>query len=277
MTRHEDDDDQPLPLEFHDRLVNMRKNSSPKKPTTPAMMTAITINCTSPLRICVSSWPSTASISWSLSACQKPRCDRNGVLPPVEAACECVQRRAVHHLQLRHRDAARDAEIFQQIIEPRLLLPRHALAAGHGVDHVLVEEIGDHDPQRGGDGGVGEGRDQVARCAHQVIVDRVVAVHQHFGDQRAGKHQHVDQQKQAGEQQHRTKLVRCDMRVETVRGHDALPVIPGHAGVNPESRIPGSRLGVPRNDGGERHVRTSRSARPRLRCGWRRGRRIPCG
>src|SRR5205823_10661117 len=52
----EDDDDQPLPLEFHDRLVNMRKNNSPKKPTTPAMMTATTISCTSPLRICVSSW-----------------------------------------------------------------------------------------------------------------------------------------------------------------------------------------------------------------------------
>ena len=50
----------------------MRKNSSPKKPTTPAMMTAITINCTSPLRIWVSSWPSTASISWSLSACRSP-------------------------------------------------------------------------------------------------------------------------------------------------------------------------------------------------------------
>src|SRR5262245_10997085 len=29
----EDDDDQPLPLEFHDKLVNMRKNNSPKKPT----------------------------------------------------------------------------------------------------------------------------------------------------------------------------------------------------------------------------------------------------
>ena len=71
-TTRSDDDDQPLPAEFHDRLVNMRKNSSPKKPTTPAMITAITINCTSPLRICVSSWPSTASISWSLSACSRP-------------------------------------------------------------------------------------------------------------------------------------------------------------------------------------------------------------
>ena len=68
----EDDDDQPLPLEFHDRLVNMRKNNSPKKPTTPAMITATTISCTSPLRIWVSSWPSTASISWSLSAFSRP-------------------------------------------------------------------------------------------------------------------------------------------------------------------------------------------------------------
>src|SRR6201987_3325780 len=46
----DEEDDQPLlPDEFQLRLVNMRKNSSPKKPTTPAMMTAITIICTSPL------------------------------------------------------------------------------------------------------------------------------------------------------------------------------------------------------------------------------------
>src|SRR6266550_7714850 len=36
----EDDHDDP-PVEFHSRLVNNRKNSSPKKPTTPAMITAI--------------------------------------------------------------------------------------------------------------------------------------------------------------------------------------------------------------------------------------------
>src|SRR5712675_3200532 len=59
----EDDHDDPPPLEFHCRLVNIRKNSSPKNPTAPAMMTAITISCTSPLRMWVSSWPSTASVS----------------------------------------------------------------------------------------------------------------------------------------------------------------------------------------------------------------------
>src|SRR6478735_7675190 len=61
--REDEPDDQLPPDEFHDRLVNIRKNNSPKKPTTPAMMTATTISCTSPLRIWVSSWPSTASIS----------------------------------------------------------------------------------------------------------------------------------------------------------------------------------------------------------------------
>src|SRR5262249_32468071 len=69
----DEDDDQPLlPEEFHSKLVNTRKNSSPKKPTTPAMMTATTISCTSPLRIWVSSWPSTASISWSFKAFNRP-------------------------------------------------------------------------------------------------------------------------------------------------------------------------------------------------------------
>src|SRR5258706_576490 len=59
----DEDDPEDSPVEFHARLVNIRKNSSPKKPTTPAMITAITIICTSPLRMWVSSWPSTASIS----------------------------------------------------------------------------------------------------------------------------------------------------------------------------------------------------------------------
>ncbi len=158
--------------------MNIRKNSSPKKPTTPAMITATTISCTSPLRMWVSSWPSTASISWSLSAFNRPvvtvtaYCRR---LSPVANAFSAV---AFHDLQLRHRNAARDAEVFQQIIEPRLLLPRHVLAAGDGVDHRFVEEIGDHDPQRGGAGRIGKRRDQVARSGRQVVVDRCTAVDQ---------------------------------------------------------------------------------------------------
>ena len=155
LSPSEDDDE-----DDHDRrgrniqpkLVKLRKNSSAKKPTTPAMITAITIICTSPLRMWVSSWPSTASISWSLSAFNRPRGDGDGILPLVEPGRVGVQRVAFDDLQLRHRNAARDAEIFQQVIEPGLLLPRHVLAAGDGIDDRLVEEIGDHDPQHGGAG-----------------------------------------------------------------------------------------------------------------------------
>src|SRR6266478_478065 len=68
----EDDHDDPPPPELQLKLVNIRKNNSAKKPTTPAMITAITIICTSPLRMWVSSWPSTASISRSLSAFNRP-------------------------------------------------------------------------------------------------------------------------------------------------------------------------------------------------------------
>jgi hypothetical protein len=51
-------------------------------------------------------------------------------------------------LQLRHRNAARDAEIFQQIIEPRLLLPVTSSPPVTASIDRLVEEIGDHDPQQ---------------------------------------------------------------------------------------------------------------------------------
>src|SRR6266702_1012514 len=66
----EPDDHEPPELQL--KCVNRRKNNSPKKPTTPAMMTATPISCTSPFLTWVSSWPSTASISWSFSAFRRP-------------------------------------------------------------------------------------------------------------------------------------------------------------------------------------------------------------
>jgi len=127
----------------------------------------------------------------------------------------------------------------KQIIQPRLLLPGHVFTAGDGIDDRLMEEIGDHDPQRGRPGRVGKGPDDVVQRHRQIIVGRSAAVVDHLDDQRAGVDHHIDQHEQPREQQHRTKPVRCDVRVKTVGGHDGLPlttVIPGHAnGVNPES------------------------------------------
>ena len=103
--------------------------------STPAMITAITSMRTSPLRIWVSSWPSTASISASSSRSSSPRRHRDRILLVVQAGGEGVERVALHHLELRHGDAARDAEIFQEIVEPRLLVAGHLAAAGERVDH----------------------------------------------------------------------------------------------------------------------------------------------
>ena len=69
----DDDEERPLPkLQFELELKNKRKKISAAKPTTPAMMTAITISCTSPLRMWVSSCPSTASSSSSLRPFSNP-------------------------------------------------------------------------------------------------------------------------------------------------------------------------------------------------------------
>jgi hypothetical protein len=123
-------------------------------------------------------------------------------LTPVESGGERVQRVAVHDLELRHRNAARDAQILEQVIKPGLFLPGDVVAAGHRVDDRLVEEIGDHDPQRRADGGEGQGGDEIARRGMDVVIDRPAAVAHRFADQRAGEHHDVDQQEQPGEQQH---------------------------------------------------------------------------
>src|SRR5207237_309923 len=88
------------------------------------------------------------------------------------------------------------------------------------IDHLLMEEIGDHDPGGRTERGPGQRLDQVARGGVHVIGDAAIAVDHHLRDQRAGEHQHIDQQEKAAEQQHRTGLVRCDMGVETVGSHD---------------------------------------------------------
>ena len=58
-------------------------------------------------------------------------------------------------------DAARDAEIFQKIVKPRLVLARDVAAAGDGVDHALMEEIGDRDPDERADGRERRGLEEI--------------------------------------------------------------------------------------------------------------------
>src|SRR6266700_3957085 len=102
--------------------------------------------------------------------------DGDRILPRVEAGRERVQCWRIHDLQLRHGDAARDAEIFEQIVEPRLFLAGDVMAAGHRVDHRLMEEIGDDDPGDHRDRRKGRGFEQVGEGAAQIIGDGLIAV-----------------------------------------------------------------------------------------------------
>ena len=73
----------------------------------------------------------------------QPAGHRDGILLLVHPGGEGVERDVVDDLQLRRRDAARDAEVFQEVIKPRLFRAGDFLPAGHGIDHRLVEFIGD--------------------------------------------------------------------------------------------------------------------------------------
>ncbi len=149
---------------------------------------------------------------------QQPGRHRDGVLLLVHAGGEGVERVGLDDLELRHRNAAGDAEVLEQIIEARLLGPSDVVAAGHRVDHRLMEIVGDDDP---GDGAGGRPRRRVKeiepRLAQQIIERSVVR--QRFGDERAGIDHEVDRGEQADQQDHRLALVRLDMAVEPVGRH----------------------------------------------------------
>ena len=82
-----------------------------------------------------------------VKALDQSRRDGDRILLLVHAGCECVECVRVDHLELGRDDASRDAEIFQNIVEPRLFRARDLASAGYGVDQALMEEIGDDDPQ----------------------------------------------------------------------------------------------------------------------------------
>src|SRR5262245_23557343 len=93
------------------------------------------------------------------------------------------------------------------------------MAAGHRIDDPLVEEIGDDDPDQCRAGRPWERELEVSPRKAKVLIDRKVLVLEDLDENRPREDDHVDQQEQPGHQQDRTRLVRCDVGVETVSGH----------------------------------------------------------
>ena len=77
---------------------------------------------------------------------EKPAGDGDRVLLLAEAGREGVEAVGVHDLQARHRHAAGDAEVLEQIVEARIILAGDPLRPRHGVDETLVEARGDPHP-----------------------------------------------------------------------------------------------------------------------------------
>jgi hypothetical protein len=145
--------------------------------------------------------------------------NRDRILLLVQPGRVGVQRRVLGDLQLRHRNAARDAEVFKKIIELRLFLAGHAMRAGLAIDQPLMNAISDKKPDDGADRGKGDRIDEVAKGCLQNAVERRVTIGERFEDQRAGKGQQVNEKKQSDDQKHRADPVRADMRIKTVSGH----------------------------------------------------------
>ncbi len=80
---------------------------------------------------------------------EQPARHRDGVALVVDAARVRVHLAGIDDVEPGHGQAARDAEIFEQIVKLRLFLARHGLGACRHVDDRVVEEIADQRPHRG--------------------------------------------------------------------------------------------------------------------------------
>src|SRR5712675_3598781 len=118
---------------------------------------------------------------------------RDRILLLVHAGREGVERVRFHHLESGYRDPARDAQVLEQIVEARFLLARHLAPARDGVDHRLVEIIGDDDPQYRADGRPRSGSTEVDPGAAQQELQRGL-IGQRLGGERTRIDQEIDQE-----------------------------------------------------------------------------------
>src|SRR5205823_2692617 len=96
--------------------------------------------------------------------------------------------------------------------------PGHLASAGHRVDHPLVEFVSDQDPERRAERRKGRCVERVAQCAAQKLVGRRVDG-ERLAQKRTRVDEEVDENEQPDEQRDGAPLVRLDVGVESVGGH----------------------------------------------------------
>jgi len=124
--------------------------------------------------------------------------DGDAVVALVQAGRIGVQRRAFDDAQGGRLHPARDRQVLQQIVEVRLDPALDLSRSGHDVDHHLIAEIGDDEPDRRRDGGEGHGPAQHGRRQRQILPQIAARV----GQKAEPHHQHLNAEQYA-DQQHR--------------------------------------------------------------------------
>ncbi len=123
--------------------------------------------------------------------------DGDAVLALVQASGEGVHGVGLDNPQRRGLHPARDRQVFQEVIDSRLIFAGDRTRAGRGVDDGLVREIGDHEPdQRRPDGQGRELQQQDAGLGK-------VAIQAPCGRQGPEPHHHQDHGVEHGKQQDR--------------------------------------------------------------------------
>ena len=141
---------------------------------------------------------------------------RYAVIAVAQPAGEGVERAVLDDLKPWNRNAAGDAQILQQIIQPRRLRALYAGRARGVVDHLLMKEICDAEPDARRAEGQRPAFLHVEDRAREDHVERRVLAHR-LEDQREGEHQRDQQHDKAGEQKGRTHPVGLNMRIKPIR------------------------------------------------------------
>ena len=114
--------------------------------------------------------------------------DRHHIAALAQAGGVGVEGGRIDDLQRRHRQPARDAQILQDVVEPRRLRAGDAPGAGGAADQALVHEIGDGEPGKRRDHGKGPRARELADGAGNDLV-------QGAAEERAPDQQHGEQQR----------------------------------------------------------------------------------
>ena len=129
-----------------------------------------------------------------------------------------IECRRLDDFEPRHGYAARNAEVFEHVVELGGLLARDSVGSGRGADHGAIAEEGDHEPARRDEHRERPRRPELFRRCPEDVVE--IAAAERIYDQQDRELERMQEDNEAREQDHGPDTVRADVRVEAVGAHN---------------------------------------------------------